>query len=133
MVKINEETWPIVYVHYEGARSPGELAVFCERFEQWLSRQEKFGIVFIQTGMDQQNTSSPPKELHEAQVAWTQQHREAIQRYCVGMSTTIDSTDVELLNRLRRIAPAYLEQTYACQGDIFTTLAEAEQWINQRL
>ena len=133
MVKINEEKWPVVYVQYEGARTAEDLLAFQQHFEGWLSRQEQFGIVFIQTGMDQQTTSSPPKKLHEMQVTWTQQHRESIQRYCIGMATAIDSTNVELLNRLRQVAPTYLEQTYACQGDIFATLAEAEQWIAQRM
>lgn len=133
MVKINEAKWPVVYVHYDGERTAEDLLIFQQHFEQWLSHQERFGIVFIQTGMDQPTTSAPPKELHDAQVTWTQQHRETIQRYCVGMSTAIDATDPELLNRLRRVAPTYLEQTYACQGDIFMTLAEAEQWITQRL
>lgn len=133
MVKINEEKWPVVYVRYEGARTTEDLRIFQKHFEGWLSRQEPFGIVFIQTGMDQQAPSPPPKELHDAQVAWTQQNRERIERYCVGMATTIDSTNVELLNRLRQVAPTYLKQTYACQGDIFTTLIEAEQWITQRM
>jgi len=45
MLTIDDSRWSIVSAHFQGTKTPEEMAQFYNRFEKWLTRQEQFCLI----------------------------------------------------------------------------------------
>lgn len=50
MVAIDESSWPLVSVHFEGTGTPTEMTRFYHCFEAWLAKKEAFALVVQRDG-----------------------------------------------------------------------------------
>ncbi|PMB15554.1 hypothetical protein [Fischerella thermalis] len=129
MPTFNEEKWPVVYAHFDGAQTLDGVEQYLRRFDYWLSREEKFYLVLNQTNASAADTNRS-KEVHQLETEWIRQNKPRIASYCSGMAMVIDSTEV--LNKWQPIATKAIENMFGCPGQAFGTVAEAEEWIEKQ-
>jgi hypothetical protein len=140
MASINEDNFPIIRVHFHGIRTHAEMEAYRAKWDEWLDRGEKFGLIVIQTGTNEQDQpmsegeqllkGTAIAEERNVQRAWGEQRKSQIEALCVGMAT-LDPE--EEFKALYATAPQYIRETYYCDGAFFKTDAEAKQWLQQRL
>ena len=93
-IVITDKTYPLVYVHFQGASTLENTQNFLARFDEWLSCRESFSIILRQTAME--NESLPAEEhhqVHRAIAQWAKQNKPSVANYCVGMAMVIDLSE----------------------------------------
>ena len=131
-IVITEETYPIIYVHFQGASTVKETKNFLSRFSEWLSRQESFSLILRQTAIENDPISAEEhKEVHRAIAQWAKQHKPQIANYCVGMAMVIDSP--KAFEEEQAKIPKMMKGMFGCPGKAFKTIGSAEQWIENLL
>lgn len=130
MIIFNEEKWPIVYVYIDGERTLEDLQVYLNRFDNWLSRKEYFGIILEQK-FAQQVKGKPSKEIKELERKWIHQNKSQISQYCLGMAMVMNSTEV--FKKWQPIASKSILNMFGCSGQVFAAIAQAEEWMVKQM
>lgn len=129
MLTINDKTWPIVYVNFDGVRTLEDVQEYLQNFENWLSREEKFSLIINQTNAELAH-SNDSKEAHTIEIQWVNENKPRIAQYCSNVAMVIDSS--EMLAKMQPMAPKVIKQMFGCLGQAFGSIQEAEDWIKQQ-
>ena len=130
MIIFNEEKWPVVYVYIYGEQTFQDLQDYLNRFDNWLSREESFGIILKQE-FAQQVQEKPSKEIKQLERGWFRQNKPRISKYCLGMAMVINSTEV--LEKWQPIASKSILNMFGCSGQVFAAITQAEEWIVKQM
>jgi|GEM_PF-141 len=135
MVTINDARWPVVSVRIQGLDSPEGMAQLYARFEEWLARQEQFCIIFqrdnAEEAEDKGKRSPEAKQMRKDGITWAKTHKPQIAQYCAGIAMVPDSA--KLVAVQRPIMAKVTKHMYGCPGQVFSSVAEAEQWAAEQL
>jgi hypothetical protein len=130
MIVINEEKFPMIYANIDGAETVEDMEMFLSCFNKWLSRDEKFGVIFNQrNAMAAAGKSS--KEVAKMETKWVRQNKLRIAERCLGIAVVPDSEI--LVNKWRPSAAKTIKNKFGCSGQVFSTLADAENWIKEQI
>ncbi len=130
MITFNEEKFPVVYVYIDGVNTIQDLQAYLNRFDNWLSRQECFGII-LQQKFPQQAQDKPSKEVKKLEIEWSKQNKHRISKYCFGMAIVIDSK--EFFEKWQPIASQSILNMFGCPGQVFAAIPPAEEWIAKQI
>ena len=130
MIKFNEEKFPVVYIYIDGGNTIQDLQTYLNRFDNWLSRQEYFGII-LQQNFPQQAQEKPSKEVKQLEMEWSKQNKHRISKYCLGMAIVVDSN--EILEKWQPIASKSILNMFGCPGQVFAAIPEAEEWLAKQM
>ena len=130
MLTINEENYPIISVHFEHIATLEDTKKYLAHFDNWLSREQQFGIILHQS-KSQKSDTAQVEAVHQLIVQWTKRNKSKIAQFCVGMALVIDAA--EILENRRKTAPKTITAIYGCHGQVFATQTEARQWIQQQM
>lgn len=130
MIKFNEEKFPVVYVYIDGVNTIQDLQTYLNRFDNWLSRQEYFGII-LQQNFPQQAQEKPSKEVKKLEIEWSKKNKHRISKYCLGMAIVIDSK--EIFEKWQPIASQSILNMFGCPGQVFAAIPPAEEWIAKQM
>ncbi|BAY84419.1 hypothetical protein NIES267_39150 [Calothrix parasitica NIES-267] len=129
MLKINDRTWPIVYVHFDGARTLEDVQEYLENFENWLSREKEFSLIINQNNAEIADSNSS-KEVKKIEMQWIHENKPRIAKYCSNIAMVVDSD--EMLSKMQPMAPKVVEHMFGCSGQAFSSMQEAESWIEEQ-
>ena len=129
MLTLNDKTWPIVYVHFDGARTIEDVTEYLQQFENWLSRKEKFSLIINQTNAEIAD-SNRSKEAQKIEMQRNNEKKYRNAQYCSNMAMVMDSG--EMLIKMQPIAPKAIENMFGCSGQAFGSIKEAESWIEEQ-
>ena len=132
VIAITEKTYPLIYVHFQGASTIKNTKKFLSRFDEWLSRRKSFSLILRQTAIE--NDSIPADEhtkVHRAIAQWAKQNKPQIAQYCVGMAMVIDSPEAFEEEQIK--IPKMINGMFGCPGKAFETTEPAEQWSENLL
>lgn len=127
-IVITDKTYPLVYVHFQGASTLENTQNFLARFDEWLLRQKSFSLILRQTEIE--NDSVPEEEhtkVHRAIAQWAKQNKPRIANYCIGMAMVIDST--EAFEAEKNKIPKMINGMFGCSGKAFQTEDLAKAWL----
>ncbi|GEM_PF-4754774 len=129
MLTINDKTWPIVYVNFDGVRTLEDVQEYLQNFENWLSREEQFSLIINQTNAELADSNSS-KEVKKIEMQWINENKPRIAKYCSHIAMVVDWD--EMLNKMQPMAPKVVEQMFGCSGQAFGSIQEAEDWIEEQ-
>ncbi|NJM22187.1 MAG: hypothetical protein HC907_27475 [Richelia sp. SM1_7_0] len=128
MLTINDKTWPIIYVNFDGARTLEDVEEYLQNFENWLSREEQFSLIINQTNAEIADSNSS-KEVKKIEMQWIHENKPRIAKYCSNIAMVVDWD--EMLSKMKTMVPKVVEQMFGCSGQAFGSIQEAEDWIKQ--
>jgi ATP-binding cassette subfamily B protein len=135
MLIIDDSRWPIVSAHFQDTETPEEMAQFYDRFEKWLTRQEKFCLILrrddAEAAEERGKRSPEVKQMKKDGIAWMKAHKLQTSQYCAGIAMVPDSA--KLVSLWGPIVGKVVQNMYGCPGRIFSSEAEAEQWAASQL
>lgn len=129
MLTINDKTWPLVYVNFDGARTLEDVQEYLQNFDDWLSREEKFSLIINQTNAEIADSNSS-KEVKKIEMQWIHENKPRITKYCSNIAMVVDSD--KMLSKMQPMAPKVVEQMFGCLGQAFGSIQEAESWIEEQ-
>jgi hypothetical protein len=128
MYRFDETGWPMVKIRSEGPTSLDDVQDYFSRWEEWLAREERMGVMVIQLDQEQQK---PGKEVHKFSNGWHKENRERVGRYCAGFAGVMGSS--KWLALYKPIAGRVAKKKFGCPGQVFATEGEAEAWLTELL
>ncbi|MEM6449189.1 MAG: ABC transporter ATP-binding protein [Cyanobacteria bacterium P01_D01_bin.105] len=135
MVAIDERRWPVVSVCFQGTGTPADMTQFYSRFEEWLSRKEKFALVLQRTDAEAAEAadkkSAVVRQMRKDGIAWTKAHKPTISQYCMGIAIVPDSA--KLLKLWGPIIGKVTKNMYGCPGKVFLEWDNACDWAVEQL
>lgn len=129
MLTVNDKTWPIVYVNFDGARTLEDVQDYLQNFDNWLSREEKFSLIINQTNAEIADSNSS-KEVKKIEMQWINENKPRIAKYCSNIAMVVDSD--EMLSKMQPMAAKVVEHMFGCSGQAFGVIQEAESWIKEQ-
>ncbi|MGD1896976.1 MAG: ABC transporter ATP-binding protein [Phormidesmis sp.] len=130
MVGINEDTWPVVSVCFQGNGTPEEMTHFYQRFEAWLAKKERFVLVMQRLNAEAADAegkkSATVRQMRKDGIAWTKKHRPEIAQYCTGVAIVPDSA--KMIAVWGPIVARVTQNMYGCPGKTFLSLEKANVW-----
>lgn len=127
MVTITEDSWPMATVSFDDMPTVEETETFLEHFDEWLTRDERFGLLIVTTtGIDTQ----PDRDATKRQISWVRENQPRIEQNCAGLARVVHSDE---LTEQSEDHTQVVENLYGCPAAIFDEQNAAERWLTERL
>ncbi len=115
--------WPLVEINFRGPATEQQVQVWLDQMNGFLARGQVFGLL---TKTDE--ASDFTDTARKAMGLWFKSQREAIARWCVGVSRIAPKPSA-----VERLAGPKMQAAMPCPIFASADAAEARAWIEQRL
>lgn len=122
--EFDDSSWPKLRVSFAQPQSGEDLDLYLETLGAYLKRSERFGLVGTSNG----NGVATPG-LVKRQMAWMEEHAEALGEIVVGMSSVVEGAKIGH----ESARGASLSARLPFPMEAFSSHEEAEDWLSELL
>jgi hypothetical protein len=120
----DERDWPLMVIRFSGAPTDAEFEAYLERYEGYLNREDRYGLVMV----TEPNSPMTKSKHARMQAAWIKERFDRLSSRCVGIAFVLPSP------MMRGVLKAILAmQTLPVRHFVASQEGPAREWIQSRL
>lgn len=136
MINIDISQWPIVQIEVDGLATVPAMSEYNAAMDALLARAEaepaQFGLIFISDMSDAEyKVHKREKAAQKLSNDWLKANRGRMSERCVGIAMVIQAKGI--MKMMKPIAKMTMKRMMGAPGDLFFTLEEAAQWMDERM
>jgi hypothetical protein len=120
----DERDWPVMVIRFSGAPTDAEFEAYLERYETYLQREDRYGLVMV----TEPNSPMTKSKHARMQAAWIKERYDRLSERCVGIAFVLPSP------MMRGVLKAILAmQSLPVPYSVSATEEPARKWVRSRL
>jgi len=130
VIQIDEKSGSIFYVTFNGPKQMDDIETYLSRFDEWLSQDKTFSLILNQIDAEAAEANRA-EGSQKREAEWLRQNKPRIAQRCAWIAMVLDSAI--LVEKWQPIAPKAIENMFGCSGRVFSSVSDAEQWIEKQM